>query len=75
MYKELFRIAKKANLIVQECSDEPLNLKSILAEMDNICAFVAVIVDWQSCTRLFRKDIDNCRWGSYHHHMDLDSFI
>jgi hypothetical protein len=64
IYKELFRIAKKADLIVQECSDEPLNLKSILAEMDNICAFVAVIVDWQSCTRLFTKDIDHWTWAS-----------
>jgi hypothetical protein len=64
IYKELFRIAKKADLIVQECSEDPLNLKSILAEMDNICAFVAVIVDWQSCTRLFRKDIDNWTWAS-----------
>ncbi|CAN5973072.1 unnamed protein product [Sphagnum jensenii] len=62
IYKEWFRIVKKADLIVQECSDEPLNLKSILVQMDNICAFVAVIVDWQSCTRLFRKDIDN--WTS-----------
>ncbi|CAK9869987.1 unnamed protein product [Sphagnum jensenii] len=64
IYKELFRITKKADLIVQECSEEPLNLKSILAEMDNICGFVAVIVDWQSCTRLFRKDIDNWTWAS-----------
>jgi hypothetical protein len=64
IYKELFRIAKKADLIVQECSDEPLNLKSILAEMDNICAFVAVIVDWQSCTRLFTKDIDHWTWAA-----------
>jgi serine/threonine protein kinase len=64
IYKELFRIAKKADLIVQECSDEQLNLKSILAEMDNICAFVAVIFDWQSCTRLFTKDIDNWTWAS-----------
>jgi hypothetical protein len=64
IYKELFRIVKKADLIVQECSDEPLNLKSILAEMDNIRAFVAVIVDWQSCTRLFRKDMDNWTWAS-----------
>jgi hypothetical protein len=62
--KELFRIVKKADLIVQECSDEPLNLKSILVEMDNICAFVAVIVDWLSCTRLFRKDMDNWTWAS-----------
>jgi hypothetical protein len=66
IYKELFRIVKKADFIVQECSDEPLNLKSILAEMDNICAFVAVIVDWQSCTRLFRKDMDNWTWASVH---------
>jgi hypothetical protein len=64
IYKELFRITKKADLIVQECSEEPLNLKSILAEMDNICGFVAVIVDWQSCTMLFRKDIDNWTWAS-----------
>jgi hypothetical protein len=64
IYKELFRIVKKADLIVQECSDEPLNLKSMLAEMDNLYAFVAVIVDWQSCTRLFRKDIDNWTWAS-----------
>jgi hypothetical protein len=64
MYKELLRIASKADLIVQECSDEALNLKSILAEMDNICAFVAVIVDWQSCTRFFRKDMDNWTWAS-----------
>jgi serine/threonine protein kinase len=70
IYKELFRIAKKADLIVQECSDEPLNLKSILAEMDNICAFVAVIVDWQSCTRLFRKDIDNWTWASVHSRLE-----
>jgi hypothetical protein len=62
--KELFRIVKKADLIVQECSDEALNLKSILVEMDNICAFVGVIVDWQSCTRLFRKDMDNWTWAS-----------
>jgi hypothetical protein len=27
IYKELFRIVKKADLIVQECSDEPLKLK------------------------------------------------
>jgi hypothetical protein len=64
IYKELFRIVQKADLIVQECSDEPLNLKSILVEMDNICAFVAVIVDWQSCTRLFTKDIDHWTWAS-----------
>jgi hypothetical protein len=64
MYKELFRIVKKADLIVQECSDEALNLKSVLAEMDNICAFVAVIVDWQSCTSLFRKDMNNLPWAS-----------
>jgi hypothetical protein len=64
IYKELFRIVKKADLIVQECSDEPLNLKSILVEMDNICAFVAVVVDWQSCIRLFRKDMDNWTWAS-----------
>ncbi len=51
---------------MQECSDEALNLKSILVEMDNICAFVAVIVDWQSCTRLFRKDFDNWTWASVH---------
>jgi len=70
MYKELFRIVQKADLIVQECSDEPLSLKSILVEMDNICAFVAVIIDWQSCTRLFRKDIDNCTWASVHSRME-----
>jgi hypothetical protein len=70
IYKELFRIVKKADLIVQECSDEPLNLKSILVEMDNICAFVAVIVDWQSCTRLFRKDIDNWTWESVHSRLE-----
>jgi hypothetical protein len=66
IYKELFRIIKKADLIVQECSDEALNLKSILLEMDNICAFVAVVDDWQSCTRLFTKDIDNLPWVSVH---------
>ncbi|CAK9265637.1 unnamed protein product [Sphagnum jensenii] len=70
IYKELFRIVQKADLIVQECSDEPLNLKSILVEMDNICAFVAVIVDWQSCTRLFRKDIDNLTWASVHSRLE-----
>jgi hypothetical protein len=70
IYKELFRIVKKADLIVQECSDEPLNLKSMLVEMDNICAFVAVIVDWQSCTRLFRKDIDNWTWESVHSRLE-----
>jgi hypothetical protein len=70
IYKELFRIVKKADLIVQECSDEPLNLKSILVEMDNICAFVAVIVDWQSCARLFRKDLDNWTWESVHSRLE-----
>jgi serine/threonine protein kinase len=70
IYKELFRITKKADLIVQECNDEPLNLKSILAEMDNICGFVAVIVDWQSCTRLFKKDIDHCTWESVHSRLE-----
>ncbi|CAK9211409.1 unnamed protein product, partial [Sphagnum troendelagicum] len=70
IYKELFRIVQKADLIVQECSGEPLNLKSILVEMDNICAFVAVIVDWQSCTRLFRKDIDNWTWASVHSRLE-----
>ncbi|CAM6047153.1 unnamed protein product [Sphagnum compactum] len=38
--------------------------------MDNICAFVAVIVDWQSCTRLFRKDIDNWTWASVHSRLE-----
>jgi tRNA A-37 threonylcarbamoyl transferase component Bud32 len=70
IYKELLRIVQKADLIVQECSDEPLNLKSILVEMDNIRAFVAVIVDWQSCTRLFRKDIDNWSRESVHSRLE-----
>ncbi len=40
IYKELFCIVRKADLIVQECSDEPLKLKSLLAQMDNVHAFV-----------------------------------
>jgi serine/threonine protein kinase len=70
IYEELFRIVKKADLLVQDCSDEPLNLKSILVEMDNICAFVAVIVDWQSCTRLFRKDSEDWTWESVHSRLE-----
>ncbi|CAM6074917.1 unnamed protein product [Sphagnum tenellum] len=38
IYKELFCIVRKADLIVQECSDEPLKLKSLLAQMDNIAS-------------------------------------
>jgi hypothetical protein len=70
IYKELFRIVQKADLIVQECSDELLNLKSILVQLDNIRAFFAVIVDWQSCTRLFRKDIDNSTWAFVHSRLE-----
>jgi hypothetical protein len=66
IYKELFRIVQKADLIVQECSADALNLKSILVQMNNISAFVAVIVDWQSCTTLFRKDIDHWTRASVH---------
>ncbi|CAK9275524.1 unnamed protein product [Sphagnum jensenii] len=66
IYKELFRIVKKADLIVQECSDEPLKLKSLLAQMDNVHAFVDVTVDWQLCTRLFRNDVEDCTWASVH---------
>jgi len=66
IYKELFRIVKKADLIVQECSDEPLKLKSLLAQMDNVHAFVDVTVDWQWCTRLFRNDVEDCTWASVH---------
>jgi hypothetical protein len=70
IYKELLRIVQKADLIVQECSDELLNLKSILVQLDNIRAFFAVIVDWQSCTRLFRKDIDNSTWAFVHSRLE-----
>ncbi|KAH8936790.1 hypothetical protein BDL97_17G103000 [Sphagnum fallax] len=70
IYKELFRIVQKADLIVQDCSDDPLNLKSILVQMDNRSAFVAVIVDWQSCTRLFRKSIDYGTWTSVHSRLE-----
>jgi hypothetical protein len=66
IYKELFRIVKKADLIVQECSDEPWKLKSLLAQMDNVHAFVDVTVDWQWCTRLFRNDVEDCTWASVH---------
>jgi len=66
IYKELFRIVKKADLIVQECSDEPLKLKSLLAQLDNVHAFVDVTVDWQWCTRLFRNDVEDCTWASVH---------
>jgi len=66
IFKELFRIVKKADLIVQECSDEPLKLKSLLAQMDNVHAFVDVTVDWRWCTRLFRNDVEDCTWASVH---------
>jgi hypothetical protein len=66
IYKELFCIVKKADLIVQECSDETLKLKSLLAQMDNVHTFVDVTVDWQWCTRLFRNDVEDCTWASVH---------
>lgn len=65
IYKELFRIVKKADLIVQECSDVSTKLKSLLAQMDNVHAFVAIVVDWQWCTRLLKKDED-FTWESVH---------
>ncbi len=56
--KELFRIVKKADLIVQECSDVSRKLKSLLAQMNNVHAFVAIVVDWQWCIGLLKKDED-----------------
>jgi hypothetical protein len=65
IYKEMFRIVKKADLIVQECSDVSRKLTSLLVQMNNVHAFVAVVVDWQWCTRLLKKDED-CTWESVH---------
>lgn len=65
IYKEVFRIVKKADLIVQECSDVSRKLKSLLAQMNNVHAFVVVVVDWQWCTRLLKKDEDYT-WESVH---------
>ncbi len=56
----------KVDLIVQEHSDEPLKLKSLLAQMDNVHAFVAIIIDWQWCARLLKKEAENCTWASIH---------
>jgi len=65
IYKELFRIVKKADLILQDCSDVSRKLKSLLAQMNNAHAFVDVVVDWQWCTRLSKKDED-CTWEFVH---------
>jgi hypothetical protein len=45
IYKELFRIMKKVDLIVEECSDVSRKLKSLLAQMNNVHAFVAIVID------------------------------
>jgi hypothetical protein len=34
--------------------------------MDIVHAFVAIIIDWQWCTRLFKKEVENCTWASIH---------
>jgi hypothetical protein len=65
IYKELFRIIKKVDLMVQECNDVSRKLKSLLAQMNNVHAFVAIIVDWQCCTRLFNANEDYT-WESTH---------
>ncbi len=65
IYKKLFHIVKKVDLIMQKCSDVSKKLKSSLAQINNVHAFVVVVVDWQWCTRLLKKDED-CTWESVH---------